>query len=212
MRLLLKNKAVKSKTLIITFDDGPGSRLTPAILNLLAEHNAKATFFLLGRNIIGREALVRQIAAKGHEICSHGYEHLHYWRVSPIRSLIDIKKGWEAIDRALGQRQVVYPFRPPHGKLNLVSLLYLWYHKVPIYYWTLDTKDTQPVEKINNNLTDFSNKQTQGAVTLAHNFDRKNDNIDNMVLETLHSILSVARETGMRIRTMSEFMANTGEK
>lgn len=61
----------------MTFDDGPGSSLTPSILSILAESKAKATFFPLGRNIAGREAIVGQIAQQGHDICSHGYDHLH---------------------------------------------------------------------------------------------------------------------------------------
>ncbi|TFG90321.1 MAG: polysaccharide deacetylase family protein, partial [Candidatus Atribacteria bacterium] len=70
-RRLLERRAIELESLVLTFDDGPGSSLTPAILNILAESKAKATFFLLGRNIAGREAIVRQIAEQGHDICSH---------------------------------------------------------------------------------------------------------------------------------------------
>ena len=119
----------RKNILVLTFDDGPGNRLTPAILGLLTEYNAKATFFLLGRNVVGRESIVKQITASGHEIGSHGYDHLHHWKVSPVRAIIDIKRGWQAIDDALGRQSRTYPFRPPYGKMNLASLLYVWAKK-----------------------------------------------------------------------------------
>ena len=56
-RTVLARKASKRRALVLTFDDGPGSRLTPAILNLSGQSQAKATFFLPGSNIAGREAI-----------------------------------------------------------------------------------------------------------------------------------------------------------
>ena len=68
-RKMLKDKAEKSGAFVLTFDDGPSDNLTLAILDLLEEHNARASFFLLGRNIAGRENIVRQIADRGHKFC-----------------------------------------------------------------------------------------------------------------------------------------------
>jgi peptidoglycan/xylan/chitin deacetylase (PgdA/CDA1 family) len=84
---------------VLTFDDGPGSRLTPAVLDILSDYDAKATFFLLGGNIVGRESIVKRIYDEGHEICSHGYDHINHWKALPGRTLADIEKGWQAINR-----------------------------------------------------------------------------------------------------------------
>ena len=203
---MLKYKAARSKALVLTFDDGPGNRLTPAILNILAESNAKATFFLLGRNIIGREAIVGQIAAAGHEICSHGYDHLHQWKVSPIRALRDIKHGWQAIDAVLGNKRGKYPFRPPYGKLNLLCLLYLLAKGVPICYWSVVSGDTLTSDKRDSQRAAISARKAGGAVILAHDFDRSEDTIDSMVLKSVRSVLAMAKETGMRLLTVSELL------
>lgn len=203
---MLKHKAIESKALVLTFDDGPGTKLTPVILRILDEYNVKATFFLLGRNIVGREGIVRQIAEKGHEICSHGYGHLHHWKVSPVRALADIKRGWQAIDSALGEKRGTYGFRPPYGKLSIVSLLYLWFRKVPIFYWSLDTRDTWPAQGLNCKRINVHVKETGGAVTLAHDFDRTTDDVDNMVLDSVRSVLLVARRAGMSVVTISELL------
>ena len=203
---LLACKVIKSKAIVLTFDDGPSIKLTPLILNILAEYNVKATFFLLGRNIAGREQIIRQIVAQGHEICSHGYDHLNYLKASPVRSIKDIKQGWRAIDAALGSKRGKYSFRPPFGRLNLICLLYLWIRRVPILYWTLDSGDacstSQPdVESINACL-----RGSGGAVVLFHDFDRINEDKSNMVLELVRMALRQAKENGMNVLTMSQFL------
>lgn len=205
-RILLKQKAKKSNALVLTFDDGPGSKLTPRILELLDEYNVKATFFLLGKNIPGREQIVRQIAARGHQIGSHGYDHLHYWKASPFRTVRDIKRGWNAIDTALGTSRGFYPFRPPYGKLNLICLFYLWMHRVLVVYWSLVSGDTYSPNKRDIKRSALLTKKTGGAVTLAHDFDRSNDEVDGFVLESLSSTLEVAKEEGMSIMTVSELL------
>lgn len=210
-RMLLKRKAIKSRALVLTFDDGPGSRLTPEILALLAASNAKATFFLLGRNIVGRESIVRQIAASGHEICSHGYDHLNYLKVSPFHAVSDIKRGWLAIDEALGKRASIYPFRPPYGKLNLVCLLYLLLRRVPIIYWTVVCGDTWPVEKRDSRRSALLIAKAGGAVVLAHDFDRTNDDTNKMVLDSFRLSLSMANDKGMKVVTLSELVGKHRE-
>ena len=202
---MLKRKVVRFNALVLTFDDGPGSRLTPAVLDALAESGAKATFFLLGRNLSGREHIVRQIAKQGHEICSHGYEHLHYWKVSPIRAMRDIKRGWQAIDAALGLENTKYIFRPPYGKLNVFCLLYLWIHRIPIVYWSIDMRDTI-VPRSDPRRLAFLAKKAGGAVTLAHIFDRSDQGVNESVIQSTRLALKMAKESGMQVLTVSELL------
>lgn len=208
-RLVLKHKAVASNAIVLTFDDGPGNRLTPAILSILAENDAKATFFLLGRNIVGREAIVRQIVEQGHEIGSHGYDHLHQWKVSPLRAWADMKRGWKAIDAALEFDSRKYPFRPPHGKVNIVCLLYLLFLKVPVVYWSADAGDTWAVKPDSNRLALLA-KEAGGMVSLAHDFDRSDDKADRFVLESVRAALAMAKEQDMCLLTVSELLDKNG--
>ena len=204
-RQALKRKAIESNALVLTFDDGPGDRLTAKVIDLLDKNSVKATFFLLGRNIKGREAIVRQIAEKGHEICSHGYDHIHYWKVSPFRALSDIKHGWEAIDAVLGVKRGKYPFRPPYGKLNIICLLYLLVRQSPIIYWSVDSGDTWQSKPGSQRIALLA-KKDGGAVSLAHDFDRSDDSVDRLVLESVRSVLAMAGEENMRVLTASELL------
>ncbi len=204
LRLLLERNTVKENILVLTFDDGPGSSLTPQVLQILKEANIKATFFLLGRNIPGREDIIKQIAAQNHQIASHSYDHLNHWKVSPFKVIEDIKKGWEAIDDALGATKGKYPFRPPYGKLNIISLFYLLVKKVPICYWTIVSGDTWMKNKRNIKYSALVLKTKKGGVILAHDFDRSSNNTDQFVIESLRKAIATAKENSMKIITFAE--------
>ncbi len=210
-RVLLRHRAIRLGYLLLTFDDGPGRRLTPAILQLLAEYKVKATFFLLGRNIDGRESIVRRIAAEGHEICSHGYDHLNYWNVSPFRALRDIKRGWQSIDDALNEKRKKYPFRPPYGKLNIICWIYLIVRKVPIIYWSIVSGDTWPSSKIDSQRAGLLTEKAGGGIILFHDFDRSDDSVDGQVLASISSVLELSKNAGMRVATISELLNVHGQ-
>ncbi len=206
-RVSLKRKAEKFNALVLTFDDGPSSRLTQSILEILSKYNVKASFFLLGRNIEGRQHIVRRIAAEGHDVFSHGYAHLHYWKTSPFSTITDIRRGWKAIDDAIGIQSGKYPFRPPNGKINLLSLVYLLFRRVPIIYWTLDTGDTR-LHKSKHNVRSIalSAQNAGGAVVLAHDYDRSDDSYATFVLESIQGVLEMAEHNDMHVMPVSELL------
>lgn len=205
-RIALRRKAVARSAVVLTLDDGPGSDLTPAILDILAARRMKATFFILGRNILGREDLLRRIAAEGHQIGSHGYTHINYWKVSPWRAISDIRQGWHVINGVLGASGT-YPFRPPHGKLTIPCLLYLWLCRVPIVYWTIDSGDTwMPVTRRDGHRAATVLRQHHGGVILAHDFDRQQGDARPFVLGAVNEVLAVAEEEHMAVLTVSDLL------
>lgn len=191
--------------IVLTFDDGPGHRLTPAILDLLDEYHAHATFFILGRNIRRKEHLIQTAVHRGHEIGTHSYDHLHSWKVSPLRAVTDIRRGQKEIARVLKTDEVM-PFRPPGGKVNLFTLLFLLLKRVPIYTWTLDTLDTRPAAERDPMHIEMELEMSEGAILLAHDFDRQDSRINEYVLTTLRATLEYARSHRIRLCTMAEAM------
>ena len=98
----------------LTFDDGPDPRHTPAISELLAERGHRATFFVLGRAVRAHPAVIRQLAADGHEIACHGDDH-RLLAFAPRSAIVAQLLAWEeAVEAALG-----FPgarlVRTPHG-------------------------------------------------------------------------------------------------
>ncbi len=209
IRLLRKvqERRVRSRSnIVLTFDDGPGFRLTPALLDLLAEHNVRATFFMLGRNIRGREHIVKAVADQGHEIGSHSYDHLHSWKVWPTRALADIREGQHELERVLPLPDHV-PVRPPYGKVNLLTLLFLLYKRAPICTWTLDTRDTWPASGRDCQEIADAVRRSGSVISLAHDFDRSESDVDEYVLSTVRAILVSAKEAGLHFVTMTEALS-----
>jgi peptidoglycan/xylan/chitin deacetylase (PgdA/CDA1 family) len=98
----------------LTFDDGPGPS-TPAVLDALREHDARATFFVLGRQAEAHPDLVRRMVDEGHEVANHGYDHgILVFRGA--RHVADqIARTEAAVEAAVGPGVLTPLFRAPHG-------------------------------------------------------------------------------------------------
>jgi len=107
-------KAEKS-VLALTFDDGP-SEWTPLILDLLAEHHARATFFVLGAGIAGRERTLKRALGEGHELGLHGWSHRSLTRLSDAEIREEMLETQKAIEHTTGVAARVW--RPPYFKVN----------------------------------------------------------------------------------------------
>lgn len=106
----------KEKIAAITFDDGPSAAYTPLILDILAEKNVKATFFLTGQMAEEHSAIARRIAAEGHETGNHTYSHVNMVFLKPDNLIREIERGERAVASATGRKPVL--FRPPRGLFN----------------------------------------------------------------------------------------------
>ena len=99
--------------LALTFDDGPNPAWTPQLLDLLAQHRVRATFFLIGRHAQADAELARRIAAAGHVVGNHSWSHPNLARTSTIRVREELKRTQETLEQIIGAK--VHYFRPPHG-------------------------------------------------------------------------------------------------
>jgi len=101
------------RELALTFDDGPNGDTTEQLLELLARHNVRATFFLVGRCAAAQPALARRIAEQGHAIGNHTMTHPHLLALGPAATRQEIVDGGKAIADATGVEPKI--FRPPFG-------------------------------------------------------------------------------------------------
>jgi peptidoglycan/xylan/chitin deacetylase (PgdA/CDA1 family) len=102
----------------LTIDDGPGPRDTPAILDLLAERDAKATFFMIGKKVEAYRELAWRAHCEGHQIGNHTQSHpsAWFWALGAGATRREIERGSDAIFTATGARPSV--FRSPVGMTN----------------------------------------------------------------------------------------------
>src|SRR5690606_11861693 len=112
----LPHRVTESPAVYLTFDDGPDPRWTPQILDILAAHDAPATFFALGCHARSQPELLRRVRAEGHAVGNHTYSHRHPWKMLARRARAEVRDGAAAIAAVLGERPRHY--RPPHGRLR----------------------------------------------------------------------------------------------
>ncbi len=99
----------------LTFDDGP-SEWTPAILDLLAEHEAHATFFVLGSNIADNLTVLGRTAREGHELGVHGWDHTPVDTMTRLEVQAALLQTYDLIREHTGQQP--RRWRPPWHKIN----------------------------------------------------------------------------------------------
>ncbi len=101
----------------LTFDDGPAAHSTPRLLDVLGARGVKATFFVVGERAESEPALVRRIAAEGHQLANHTYSHPPYFCFLPPRRVRrEIARAQEVIAGLAGVRPRF--FRSPVGMRN----------------------------------------------------------------------------------------------
>ena len=124
------------KLVALTFDDGPHEGSTECLLEGLREREVKATFFLIGESVEGKEELVKQMAQDGHLIGSHTFHHVELTGLSLEEACSEITMTNEAIAEVTGQ--TVEYIRPPYGSWNSKLECAITMHEVG---WTVDPRD-----------------------------------------------------------------------
>ena|SRR5437763_2022994 len=104
----------------LTFDDGPHPEGTPAVLELLDDAGAKATFFMVGEQVAQRPALAAEVLQRGHEVALHAYRHRLQARMTRNQLTEDIERGVKAIEAATDRSPILH--RPPYGVYSPAGL------------------------------------------------------------------------------------------
>jgi len=124
----------------LTFDDGPSATLTPKLLDLLAAHHIKATFFVIGENVAEHPEIVARAAREGHEIGNHSWSHPNLAKMSDDNVRSQLRRTDDAIRGATGNRPTL--LRPPYGSITAREKR--WIHDefgYRIILWDVDPND-----------------------------------------------------------------------
>src|SRR6267154_3628559 len=100
----------------MTFDDGPSATLTPKLLDLLAAHHIKATFFVIGENVAEPPEIVARAAREGHEIGNHSWSHPNFAKMSQENVRSQLQRTDDAIKDAIGKRPTL--LRQQYGSIT----------------------------------------------------------------------------------------------
>lgn len=188
----------------LTFDDGPSPATTPRVLELLAAAGVRATFFVVGRKALQHPALVRDIAAAGHLVALHGFEHdrLFSLRLS-AHVAADIRRTQDVIESAGAPRPTL--FRPPIG---FVSHLTVWGARkagvtlVGCSARALDGFRQASADKVAERLL---RALGPGALLAMHDAAERDDYVPASIA-ALPRVLDAVRQRNLRPVTLSEWL------
>jgi peptidoglycan/xylan/chitin deacetylase (PgdA/CDA1 family) len=181
----------------LTFDDGPHPEGTPAVLELLRDANARATFFLSGEQVARRAPLAAEIVAAGHEVGVHCQRHRNLLRLSPQQVGDDLRRAEDVIASATGRQPRLY--RPPYGVLNAAALVFARRHGWTPLLWTRWGRDWERQATPASIAWRLVNGLRAGDVLLLHDADYYSaEGSWRRTLRALPSVLAALDAHGLR--------------
>lgn len=179
----------KSKSLWLTFDDGPCEETTRLILDILDAETVAATFFLTGARASEQPSLVEEILKRGHDTGNHGYKHCNGWKSSSVAYLENIERCREYSNTRF--------FRPPYGKITPSQYKIIRIsHR--IVFWDLMPYDFDERMSGAHCLSILKQKIRPGSVIVLH------DSKGSKAPEILGDFITYAKERGYRFEKPSD--------
>lgn len=155
------------KEVVLTFDDGPQARTTPAILDALDAECTKALFFSLGKMALGLPDIIRDVARRGHTVGTHTWSHQDLRKKSDQDAKDEIEKGISAVHRAVGGPIAPF-FRYPYLRDSPTTLAYLASRNIAMFSTDLDSFDfkRQTAEKLVESIMKKVEKRGKGIILM----------------------------------------------
>lgn len=183
---LFINGYTENKWVALTFDDGPDGVFTPKIIDILKQHNIKASFFFIGKSIDAFPSAVKKAFNENNLILNHSMDHSDFSK----KDFNGIKKEVEETENKIYNLIKKKPaiIRPPYGvvdKNTLTSLEQLGYKSV---LWSIDTLDWSQKEK-DNIVNNVVNNIRPGDIVLMHSNSDRQATVDALpiIIDTLKS-------------------------
>lgn len=147
------------KAVYLTFDDGPIPEVTPWVLNVLKEHDIKATFFMVGDNVYKHPEEFKMVVEAGHAVGNHTFHHLRGFEESVNSYMADVDLANETMKSEL--------FRPPHGHMRFAQYRALR-EQYKIIMWDLVTRDYSKKRKPQQVLDNVKRFVRNGSIITFH--------------------------------------------
>lgn len=176
------------RSVYLTFDDGPIPSSTPFILDTLAQYDAKATFFMVGENVLRYHDLYNRIVEEGHQVGNHTFNHMGSLKHWALTYGINIQKANELIHAHL--------FRPPHGWMRWS--VYWWLsRRYQIVMWDLVTRDYSKWMTAEDVLRNVKRYARNGSIITFHDSTKSIDKLRYALPEALKWL----KEQGYEFKT-----------
>lgn len=194
----VKRINTQEKKIFLTFDDGPSEKVTPKVLDLLKNKNAKATFFVVTKQANNQPELIKRILSEGHAIGDHSLDHKYSRYFATLKNTTEwIKQSQSELQRICGMKPVA--FRTPAGIWTPKVALALETLQVPWVHWNVrffDTRRTFTKKLVDKKM----GKLAAGSIILLH--DKQTKNHEDSFLETLGYLIEQLKTAGFSLEKL----------
>lgn len=167
------------KTVVLTFDDGPG-RVLPEILDILKKENVPAVFFWQSRLLYPQRPWKRVIE-EGHQIGTHSSKHSNYVNLSPHEQVQDLRSSKTTIESIIGQE--VKLFRPPFGQYNEHTIAAAKQLGLSTIMWRISAMDWELGEQPEQIIANVIENLEEGAIILLHELTQTVEALPALIAE-----------------------------
>ncbi len=157
----------EAKVVYLTFDDGPIPECTPQILDILAQHNVRATFFMVAENAVRHPHLLERVRNEGHAVGNHTYHHMRGYKHSLADYINDIEMANQVLNTPL--------FRPPHGRMTSCQKRALREQGYTICLWDVLTHDYNPNYSVEHMMKVIQRFVRNGSIITCHDSIKSKD-------------------------------------
>jgi peptidoglycan/xylan/chitin deacetylase (PgdA/CDA1 family) len=185
----------KPARVALTFDDGP-TPLTLEYLAILERLGAHATFFVIGELCARHPDIVAAIAARGHELCGHGYTHRRFTELSGDELKDELERTQALLPPSVGKRPFV---RPPHGAISLGSMVTCARRGFTTVLWSFNSNDWRNKETSQVEGAFRERTPEAGEIVLLHDGQ-------SWTLNALPTIASALEKAGHELCTVGELL------
>ncbi len=198
------------KLVAITFDDGPHPIFTPQILDILKEHNGKATFFVAGNKVARFPEVLQRTYREGHEIANHTYNHIYSPKITRATLTSELERTDEIIKQNIG----IIPnlFRPVGGLYNdlIIDTAAGNRKLVVLWSWQTDAKDWRkpPASKI---AATIKKTLKPGNIILLHDWIGNEDITVSNTVSALEDVMEYLSRKGYKCVTVSELLYRSNQ-
>lgn len=190
----------------LTFDDGPHPRDTPSVLDMLAKHNVRATFFLIGQSAERHPRLVRQLHQNGHQPALHCYRHLPFPLESASGLHRQLNQSRTAIANACGiSAESIRHVRPPYGFVTAktLSLLERWGYRLVLW----DVMPLHFLQPARQTIAQLLERTAAGSIIVLH--DGKGHGAK--VAEIVDVVVPQLKARGFKFVTIEQMQQSPGQ-
>ncbi len=166
----------KKKVIFLTFDDGPIPEVTPFVLNILAQYNAKATFFCVGDNVRKHPDVFKQVVDAGHSVGNHTYNHFNGWSSSDRPYCQNVQRCADLVESNI--------FRPPYGRIKR-SQAQMLQEDYQIIMWDVLSGDFDARISVSDCVRNVTHNAQQGSVVVFHDSLKAWDKLQHVLPEVL---------------------------